>query len=302
MSTPGKRRALAGSPDWRATRHGGYLPVCPRSTGTQRTGIAVRRRVLSGTLSPTDSVMWFKEAALCKELRPPVVSVSVTVHAPAPDLWPLGVDAQALQRLTEPIEASPSPRDAFNFVTQPVVVDHLARGSRKTAAKCESVCELQDTREHRQVERILRPLLYARAQSLRGSVETLIVFIHAHGALDSGLAAVVARRTQRPLSREERPRTQSSFSERRGALLVENRGLGLLARVRTIDSSTSQRLDHAPNLSISFSAGKETNRDSPSNSERTGISPAPNLVPCRHREMWCLRGPLPADATGPSPP
>ena len=38
------------------------------------------------------------------------------------------------------------------------------------------------------------------------------------------------------------------------------------------------RRGYPPNLSISFSGGKETKEDSPSNGERTGISPAPNRV------------------------
>ncbi len=37
------------------------------------------------------------------------------------------------------------------------------------------------------------------------------------------------------------------------------------------------RPGYPPNLSISFSGGKETKEDSLSNGERTGISPAPNL-------------------------
>ena len=37
------------------------------------------------------------------------------------------------------------------------------------------------------------------------------------------------------------------------------------------------RRGYPPNLSISFSGGKETKEDSPSNGERTGISPAPNF-------------------------
>ena len=36
------------------------------------------------------------------------------------------------------------------------------------------------------------------------------------------------------------------------------------------------RRGYPPNLSISLSGGKETKEDSPSNGERTGISPAPN--------------------------
>lgn len=37
------------------------------------------------------------------------------------------------------------------------------------------------------------------------------------------------------------------------------------------------RRGYPPNLSISFSGGKETKEDSPSNGERTGTSPAPNF-------------------------
>jgi len=36
--------------------------------------------------------------------------------------------------------------------------------------------------------------------------------------------------------------------------------------------------DHAPNLSILLSAGKENNSDSPSSGERNGKSPKPNLL------------------------
>lgn len=39
------------------------------------------------------------------------------------------------------------------------------------------------------------------------------------------------------------------------------------------------RCDNPLNLSISLSGGEETKKDSPSNGERKGTSPAPNLVP-----------------------
>ena len=41
------------------------------------------------------------------------------------------------------------------------------------------------------------------------------------------------------------------------------------------------RRDYPLNLSISLSGGKETNKDSPSNGERSGKSPAPNPLPLR---------------------
>ena len=52
------------------------------------------------------------------------------------------------------------------------------------------------------------------------------------------------------------------------------------------------RRGYPPNLSISFSGGKETKEDSPSNGERTGISPAPNLPSLRRQDLWCAGTPF----------
>lgn len=52
------------------------------------------------------------------------------------------------------------------------------------------------------------------------------------------------------------------------------------------------RRGYPPNLSISFSGGKETKEDSPSNGERTGTSPAPNLPSLRRQDMWCEGDPF----------
>ena len=62
------------------------------------------------------------------------------------------------------------------------------------------------------------------------------------------------------------------------------------------------RRGYPPNLSISFSGGKETKEDSLSNGERTGTSPAPNLPFLGGKEcgVWehhflsflCLSSPL----------
>ena len=52
------------------------------------------------------------------------------------------------------------------------------------------------------------------------------------------------------------------------------------------------RRGYPPNLSISFSGGKETKEDSPSNGERTGISPAPNLPSLRRVDLWCAGTPF----------
>jgi hypothetical protein len=47
------------------------------------------------------------------------------------------------------------------------------------------------------------------------------------------------------------------------------------------------RRDYPLNLSISISGGKETNKDSPSNGERSGNSPAPNPSHLMRRDLWC---------------
>jgi hypothetical protein len=44
--------------------------------------------------------------------------------------------------------------------------------------------------------------------------------------------------------------------------------------------------DYPLNLSISISGGKEIKRDSLSSGERKRMSPKPNPVPSRYREMW----------------
>lgn len=62
------------------------------------------------------------------------------------------------------------------------------------------------------------------------------------------------------------------------------------------------RWDYPLNLSISVSGGKETNKDSPSSGERTGKSPAPNLVlVIGYRGMWCLGRPCASVRFRPSP-
>ena len=48
------------------------------------------------------------------------------------------------------------------------------------------------------------------------------------------------------------------------------------------------RRDYPLNLSILISGGKETNKDSLSNGERKGKSPAPNLVSPGCKDMWRL--------------
>ncbi len=54
------------------------------------------------------------------------------------------------------------------------------------------------------------------------------------------------------------------------------------------DIRPQSRRDYPLNLSILISGGKETNKDSLSNGERKGKSPAPNLMPPGYEDMWRL--------------
>ena len=50
-----------------------------------------------------------------------------------------------------------------------MAADHSARGSMKTGVKPETVCELQDTNDHRQVERKWRlPISVGELSALEG--------------------------------------------------------------------------------------------------------------------------------------
>lgn len=55
-----------------------------------------------------------------------------------------------------------------------MAADHSARGSMKTGVKPETVCELQDTNDHRQVERKWRlPISVGKLSALEGRFENL---------------------------------------------------------------------------------------------------------------------------------
>lgn len=55
-----------------------------------------------------------------------------------------------------------------------MAADHSARGSMKTGVKPETVCELQDTNDHRQVERKWRlPISVGKLSALEGRLMNL---------------------------------------------------------------------------------------------------------------------------------
>lgn len=62
-----------------------------------------------------------------------------------------------------------------------MAADHSARGSMKTGVKPETVCELQDTNDHRQVERKWRlPISVGKLSALEGRLMNL----HNSAAMD----------------------------------------------------------------------------------------------------------------------
>lgn len=67
-----------------------------------------------------------------------------------------------------------------------MAADHSARGSMKTGVKPETVCELQDTNDHRQVERKWRlPISVGKLSALEGRLMNL----HRSAAVDVRHAA-----------------------------------------------------------------------------------------------------------------
>lgn len=136
-----------------------------------------------------------------------------------------------------------------------MAADHSARGSMKTGVKPETVCELQDTNDHRQVERKWRlPISVGKLSALEGRFAEsnligngrfVVVFVFGVGVVSrhSWPSTIYWLRTC--------PDTYPCIQ-----IVFQNTCI-----------STSGVLDHALNLSISLSAGKETKWDSHSNGE-----------------------------------
>lgn len=75
----------------------------------------------------------------------------------------------------------------------PMAADHSARGSMKTGVKPETVCELQDTNDHRQVERKWRlPISVGKLSALEGR---LINLHHLCAAMDVRHAVIAQKHT-----------------------------------------------------------------------------------------------------------
>ncbi|KAM3732414.1 hypothetical protein ACB098_11G058900 [Castanea mollissima] len=142
----------------------------------------------------------------------------------------------------------------------------------KNVAKCDTWCELQNPANHRVFERKLRPKPFGRGHVCLGVT-------HRCPPLNSGSgrgrklasrARPRARLAQKRVLGDERHDNRWFFDPRSPS---PERALERVASA-TLPTRPQVRRDYPLSLSISISGGKETYKDSPSNGERTGNSPA----------------------------
>ena len=165
--------------------------------------------------------------------------------------------------------------------------DISALASMKNVAKCDTWCELQNPVNHRVFERKLRPKPLGRGHVCMGVTHrvaslNLIVYKTSQGKGERILASRALRRGWL--------KTESPAKDAR-QVVVDNKALAsrrahVLRWVGSRDPDASRlkpkalrprphvRRDYPLSLSISISGGKETYKDSLSNGERTGNSPA----------------------------
>ena len=106
-----------------------------------------------------------------------------------------------------------------------------------------------------------------------------------------GVSVVLARRPLK-LRRPPPPLTPGTGASNEALVTVSTGGES--ARSEPCSTSESQiRRDHPLNLSISISGGKETNKDSPSNGERSGNSSSLKSLAGAARELWPGEAALP---------
>jgi hypothetical protein len=166
-----------------------------------------------------------------------------------------------------------------------MAADHSARGSMKTGVKPETVCELQDTNDHRQVERKWRlPISVGKLSALEGRLINLRYlaycsrgrFVMSNSRARTGHTLTHRSRTLDTIWRRLKCQILASSHRYAHSVLLASmpcfNALGsdvivLYCESILISHSTSGVLDHALNLSISLSAGKETKWDSHSNGE-----------------------------------
>ena len=148
----------------------------------------------------------------------------------------------------------------------------------KNVAKCDTWCELQNPVNHRVFERKLRPKPLGRGHVCLGVTHLVVTRTRRVRETDVGLpcpcgAAGLNASPRLGTSRQVVVEILNSFAvlttpvagERLKRPKSPEKGLRLRPQVRR---------DYPLSLSISISGGKETYKDSPSNGERTGKSPA----------------------------
>lgn len=159
--------------------------------------------------------------------------------------------------------------------------DISALASMKNVAKCDTWCELQNPVNHRVFERKLRPRLLAEGTSAWASriatpPTTTVVEGRMMVSRASPGAVGLNKEPKASVCRGDRWRTRPRPWNQPVAHTFEYRARRTHC-CRLVASQTLRpqvRRGYPLNLSISISGGKETYKDSPSNGERTGNSPA----------------------------
>ncbi|KAL0642134.1 LOW QUALITY PROTEIN: hypothetical protein Bca4012_103130 [Brassica carinata] len=160
----------------------------------------------------------------------------------------------------------------------------------KNVAKCDTWCELQNPVNHRVFERKLRPKPSGRGHACLGVTNR-----RPHPLEDMGRKLVsVCYRTRLAKIRAKGARSVSTCG---GEFKPRN----IAGRSALDDPKSSTRpqvrRDHPLSLSISISGGKETNKDSLSNGERTGRAQLENRT---SSALNCSLRSVLSDGPGPS--
>ncbi|WZZ14907.1 hypothetical protein YC2023_107996 [Brassica napus] len=142
--------------------------------------------------------------------------------------------------------------------------DISALASMKNVAKCDTWCELQNPVNHRVFERKLRPKPSGRGHVCLGVTHRR----PPHPLEDMGRKLI-----SRVLPHADVKSVLTCSGEFNSRHIVRRSGPKALDDPKS-STRPQVRRDHPLSLSISISGGKETNKDSLSNGERTGKSPA----------------------------